>query len=123
MISDPIELAELVATTFDLIELDGFDISLIRNEWTRVPGGGVKRVDNPEPKDPVRRYFSGVAADAVRVFYSEGEQIVAAYVLIGPPGDDVQEKDEFVLNNQKFRIVEVHPDRSYETRAWITSRT
>lgn len=118
MITDPVELEELRRTTNDLISEDSVEISLSRSVWVRTPAGGT-RPGPPEQLEAKRRFFGSVTGDPRYVQYAEGEQVVANYVLVGPYDDDIKEKDEFVVGTSKFKVVEVHPDTSFEVRAWV----
>lgn len=122
MISDPIELEELRKTTEDLIAYDGRDIALTRHGTERVPGGGVRPIA-PVVKDAVRRFFGAVVADARYVTLTEGEQVITNHVLIGPVGDDIQEKDTFEVGTRKFLVVELATEMEWETRAWVVERS
>lgn len=122
MISDPVELEELRKTTEDLIAYDGREIALVRHGTERVPGGGVRPIA-PEVQDAVRRFFGAVAADARYVQLAEGEQVVTSHVLVGPIGDDIQEKDTFEIGTRKFLVVELATEMDWETRAWVVERS
>jgi hypothetical protein len=118
MITDPAELSELTKTTEDLIEEDSIDIDLQRTEDVRTPSGGVKK---GQPIDvPVQRlHFAAVMTDPRNAISEHGDRMVAGHVLVGMPDADIKEGDTFAFGTRKFRVNEVHPDRSFETRAWV----
>lgn len=122
MFSDPVLLEELLQTTKDLIDFNSFQITLLRGGWTRVPGGG-QRQEEPVAQPVQKLYFGAVMYDPRMVVTIEGEQVIANYVLIGLPGADIKEKDLFSVGTQTFKVVEVHPDTSYEVRAWVTEKS
>lgn len=116
-------LDELIRTTSDLIAQDPIEISLKRFEWVRTSSGGQTRSGAPVELDPVPRFFAGVVADAVYVTRVEGEQIVCRHVIIGLPGDDIQQKDTFTVDGRNFEVVEIHPEKSFQTKGWVTEKT
>lgn len=121
MITDETELSELIETTKDLIADDHVSIVLIRSTVERTPSGGTKMV-GPTPQPAKDRYFGGVTGDPVQVTRDEGEFILARHVIIGLPGDDIQEKDHFVIGNRKFEVFSIHPDQSYQVKGWVIER-
>lgn len=123
MISDPVELSELISTTADLIQDDPTMISLVRVEWQRTPSGGMRRLDPPTTKPAKARYFGAVIGDPVYVTRDEGEHILARHVIVGMPGDDIQQKDTFTLGGREFEVVQMHPERSWQTKGWVVERS
>lgn len=121
MISDQAELAELIATTKDLIESESTEIALIRNVPTRSPSGQLQK-SVPDPQPAKRRYFAGVVADPVIYTRDEGQMVRAEHVIIGEPGDDIREGDTFQIGNRKFKVTEIHPDTSYQVKGWVVER-
>jgi hypothetical protein len=119
---DPIEISELLETTKDLIEFGpSYDIVIRREGMTRTPSGGQIK-GTPENIPEQRLYFSPTTGDPRYVQLTEGEKVETSHVLIGLPAADVKEKDEFIVHGRDFRVVEVHADRRYETRAWVIER-
>jgi hypothetical protein len=118
MFTDPVELEELRKTTEDLIAFNSFQIVLNRSEWVRTPGGGQKQV-NAAPLDAQTLYFGAIMWDPRTYVTPEGERVLLQYVLVGMPDADIVEKDEFTIGSSDYKVFEVHPDRTYETRAWV----
>lgn len=118
------ETDENIQTTKDLIESEPTMISLKRSSpWVRTASGGRIRAEGePTVLDPVARWFSGIVEDAHIVTRDEGEQIVCRHVLIGMPDDDVQEKDFFSVGERNFEVIEIHPARDFQTKAWCVER-
>lgn len=118
MIRDAVELSELIETTKDLIEHNSWEITLIRSTWERTPSGGTRPVQ-PQALDPQTLYFGAVTGDSVMQLRAEGETVISRHVLVGLPGADIKEKDTFSIGTQKFKVVELAPDETYEKRAWV----
>lgn len=123
MISDAVELSELVATTADLIEDNPTSIALLRVQWERTPAGGMRRVDPPALQVAKNRFFGSVIGDPVYVTRDEGEIVEARHVIVGMPGDDIQEKDTFKIGNRTFEIIAIHPERSWQVKGWVVERS
>lgn len=121
MITDATELSELIQTTEDLIADDHVSIVLIRNTRERTPSGGQRPVV-PVPQPAKDRYFGAVTGDPVQITRDEGEHALARHVIIGMPGDDIQEKDTFLLAGRKFEVYRIHPDQSYQVKGWVVER-
>lgn len=113
------DLADLIRSTRDLIAERGQQIALSRPQMTRTMAGGTARRPGAA-LNPVRRYFAGVSVDARRTTTLNGEVVVLNYVLIGLPGDDIQEKDEFTIRNRKFLVAEVDPNQDFQVKGWVT---
>lgn len=47
----------------------------------------------------------------------QGERTLTRFVIVGEWDADIQEDDWFMLGNRKVQIMNVFPDRSYETKA------
>jgi hypothetical protein len=119
MFTDPVELEELRKTTADLIAFNSYQIVLNRGEWERTGGGGQRQI-NVEPLEPQTLYFGAIMWDPRTFVTPEGERVFVQYVLVGMPGEaDIQEKDTFSIGTQEFKVSEVHPDQTYEVRAWV----
>lgn len=121
MLTDATELEELRKTTRDLIEEDHLPIALVRSGWERTATAGIRKID-PEPQDAVDRFFGAITGDPREIRTGAGEQLVALHVLIGLPDDDIQEGDTFTVGNRTFLVAEVHPDHSYQCKAWVVER-
>lgn len=121
MITDPAQVEALIQSTASLIEEDGMVVELLRSVWEETASGGIRR-GTSVLQDPARRFFGAVTADPYRLLREEGEQIVLRHVLIGMPGDDIQEKDTFEVGGRQFEIVDVAPDKTWETRGWCVER-
>lgn len=122
MFADQKELAELLATTKDIIADNKWTLSFVRKSWSRVPGGGQVQ-SAPTNIHPQDVYFGAVTIDARYIVSFEGNTVTADYVIVGLPNLDVAEKDEFTAEGRNFVVVEIHPDHQYETRAWCIDRT
>ncbi len=122
MFKNPVELAELLATTKDLIASNTWSLAFTRQTYTRVPGGGQTK-DAPDTLDPQDVYLGAVMIDASYTVYWQGNKVQADYVIVGLPDLDIEENDEFEAESRKFIVVEIHPDHQYETRAWCIDRT
>ncbi len=122
MISDAVEIAELRETTADLIADNPTTIALQRVVWQRTPSGGMSQTGNLS-QPPKQRYFGAVRGDPTYVTREQGEVILARHVLVGLPGDDIQEKDTFSVGSRKFEVVEIHPDATWQTKAWVTEKS
>lgn len=120
---DDFEISELLSTTKDLIEFGpSYDIVFSREELVRTPSGG--KIHSPKQNVASQRlYFSPTTGDARVVQLTEGEKVEASHVLVGLPDANVKEKDRFELTGRKFLVVEIHPQREYETRAWVIERS
>lgn len=118
---DPL-LPELIRTTRQLLDYESYPIVFKRTEFIETAGGGLRRVDGDPDDTPIDLFFGAVAADPTLQVRLEGETLVVSHVLVGMPEDDIREKDEFTWENRNFRVVQVHPDRSFETRAWVVER-
>lgn len=118
MIADELELSELIATTLDLIAEQGMEVTLVRVEMERTDSGGVRR-QNPDALDAKRRFFGAVTTDPRIIVNDQGDHVEARHVLVGPPGDDIVEKDTFQVGTRTFKVMEIHPDGSYQTKAWV----
>lgn len=116
------EIEELTQTTKDLIDSEPIEITLIRETWTRKPGGG-QVLSDPEEQDPITCWLSGLIEDAHIVTRDQGEQIVCRHVLVAMPGADVKEKDYFIVDGRNFLVAEIHPAREFQTKAWLYERT
>lgn len=115
------DIPDLIESTKDLIAFRGQDIALTASVGTRTNAGGVSRRPG-EPRNPVRRYFAAVAADARRLVTFEGERLEIRHVLIGMPGDDIRENDTFSIGNRKFQVVEVDPNETFQKKGWVVER-
>lgn len=117
---ESIELEEQIKTTADLIEHYGMDVTLVR-EPPLVPDGAGGRVRDGSavPQEPKRRFFQGVTTDSEFVVNVDGEQVRTTHVLVGMPDDDIQQNDEFELNDQKFKVVWMHPFIGYEVKGRV----
>lgn len=116
-----IEQAQLVQTK-NLIRSFPSEIALTRSgtETYRTGAGGIKTVNEPVTLNAVTRYFAAVVGDPVLVLNASGERVVAEYVLIGLPGDDIKEYDEFQKWNQTFWVIKVDETTlSFQTKAWV----
>lgn len=122
MITDATEIRELRKSTEDLIAYDHVAVSLSRTEYERSPGGGVRKAGAPTVQDPKDRYFGDVIQDPHVIQTEAGEETVTSKVLIGPYDDDIQEGDEFTVAGHDYKVAEVIPDHTYETRAWVIDR-
>lgn len=127
MFKDPVEIAELRSTTHDLIESNKWSLALVRRDWNRTTSGGQTQTA-PNTLDPQDVYLGAVTIDASKIVFWEGNQVTANYVIVGYwPGHDqaldIKEKDTFMAEGREFTVVEVHPDKQYETRAWCVDRT
>lgn len=114
----------LIDGTEDLIRESGQPISLIRpSAWETTPSGGQRRVDGAEATmDPVERFFSAVTSGPAEIWDERGQILRLNHVLIGMPEDDIQEGDTFLLNNRTFEVRWIHPNVTYEVRAFCMEK-
>lgn len=117
------ELSELRKDTERLIEGEGIEITLLREQMIRTPSGGTRREEKaPVPGGPVKRILWGTTSDPFIQRTNAGEIVNASHVLIGLMDDDIVEKDEFVVDDRTFQVQEVHPEREFQTKAWILEK-
>jgi hypothetical protein len=122
MITDQDQLDALTQSTADLIEEDGLDVALWRVTFVPTPSGGVKRVDPEAPLAAVRRFFGSVTATPSINQREEGEFTLYRFVLIGMPGDDIEEHDYFLIDGQKYQVDEIDTDTAWQKKAWCSRR-
>jgi hypothetical protein len=108
---------------------------LIKNEPTKVvlnrarplvddgQGGKVREPGEPIQIDEQTFFFSGLNSNgrsqtAARWdITEEGERFLTRIVIVGRWDADLQEDDWFMFQGRKVKIMDVYPDRSYETKA------
>lgn len=121
MINDPDLTEALLDSTVALIDCDSIEIELVRKTWNRTLSGGITQIV-PVTLDPQRVFFGATVPDP-RVMQSDnGEMIVASHVIVGLPGLDIEEHDEFDVGSRHYKVIDTHPDVSYEHRAWVIER-
>lgn len=114
-------------STMALIKREGQNISLFRaggtsggfvddGEGGEVPAPTPVGEDPSEPVSEKRRYFSTTEADPEDRGDDDGERLLIPFVLIGRWDDDIREGDWFYVNDQKFEIDFVQPDREYQLK-------
>lgn len=123
--TDPRELKMFREHTRILIKEETTKVSLKRPRplvddgqggKVREPGGPI---DIPEQKF----FFSGLNSNgrsqtAARWdITEEGERFLTRFVIVGEWDADLQEDDWFMYNGRRVQIMDVYPDRSYETKA------
>lgn len=114
-----------------LISLRGQMIALSRpaasgGEYTTSDSGGqqINRVDPPESLTPVKRFFGLLAKRNVHspqdisIDLPQGRVHNILAVLVGLPGDDIRELDQFTVDGNTYEVRYVENSTSaYETRA------
>lgn len=119
------QLQAKIRTTEKLIEVEGREIALIRPPQPEDDGAGGRIIPHggaPVPQDPKRRYFGGKINNRMNNMPFEGASSVGEYlrvkaVLVGMPGDDIQENDVFSVGGLTYSVDFVYPDQSFEVRA------
>jgi hypothetical protein len=108
-------------STAALIKASPTPVSLMRKgEQVRTAAGGVRRVDDPIVLPEVPRYFGSTGVNPTVITTPNGNRISVGFVLIGLPGDDMQEDDTFVLEGETYRIIKIDPVTArYETKGWV----
>jgi len=117
--------AAKIRTTEALIEVEGRMIALVRPPEAVDDGAGGRIVPHggaPVPQVAVKRYFGGKINNRMNNMPFEGANSVGEYlrvksVLIGMPGDDIQENDVFSVGGLTYSVDFVYPDKSFEVRA------
>lgn len=82
--------------------------------------GGFTPAGEPTTLEAKERYFPSIA-DPV-VFGTEeqkGENFFITHLLIGRYDDDIQIGDFFFLNEEKYIVATVDPNRSYQVKATV----
>lgn len=91
--------------------------------------GGRTRARNPDGTAipdatlPAQKFFfsglnsNGRSQTATRWdITEEGERFLTRFVIVGEWNADIQEDDWFMLGNRRVQILNVFPDRSYQTK-------
>ena len=110
--------------TESLIAEFGTEIALRRKgEQVRSAAGGVRRAEDPFTLQPVRRYFGSTGGNPVVITTTNGQTVAVGFVLVGLVGDDIQEDDEFTVNNQNYRVFRIDPVTvEYQRKGWCDRR-
>ena len=122
----------LLRSTAALIDFCGTNITLTREPAQTADGaGGIKRLagasTNLAPQRVAKMGVNQITRNYVtrKKIDEEGEHRVHECVLVGMPVAayghavfDVQERDTFVFKGDKFLVVSVHHDRTYEIKAF-----
>jgi len=116
-------------TTEKLIDYDGMEISLKRQPGLVDDGaGGKKRVSGSDTTLAPQTFFMGGLITMGRgvntqperwIITSLGEKYREYGVLIGMPDADVQEGDFFFNGDDRWDVLFVHADRSFQTKVEI----
>jgi hypothetical protein len=125
-----IEKKVQVRQTELLIQANPREITLRRPRKARTASGGMSNDENEaEELTPVTRFFggtktmenlTGAGRTATFTTSSLGNRFKHIFVLVGPPGDDIQEDDFFYINNIKYTVLMVDPETiEYQTRAVV----
>ena len=121
MTVDSIELRALRDSTASLIASNPTRVALIKANYERVPGGGVRRNDT-EPEAPKPRFFGSVDQPRA-VTTDKGEQVLAHFVLVGKHTDNIADGDRFKIGTRTFEVVYVDlTTRDYECKGWVVHR-
>jgi hypothetical protein len=119
-----LEQVMLARDTAVLIAHDGRPVALVRpGTYTRTAEGGQRLSGPPEAQEPVQRWFQRLWGDAQFVYTINGQQMVAAAVLLGLPNDEMQAGDTFVEDGCSWEIFAVNADRRYEVRGYCRDIT
>jgi hypothetical protein len=116
-------------TTQKLLEYEGEDLVLNRPPGLVDDGaGGKKRVDGSDISLASQRFFvgglvtmgRGVATQPERwIITSLGERYREFAVLIGLPDADVEEGDWFARQNDRWEVLFIHDDRTFQTKVEV----
>jgi hypothetical protein len=114
------EEAAQLRITQQLIRRYGRDIALIRpGSWVSDGAGGRVRSGDATYLPPVRRFFSGSVQNNVFTVNFQGERQNGRFVLLGLPGDDIQQGDFWEDGATQYRVTHVHDNPRYEVRAEV----
>lgn len=114
------DLLDLKRDTALFVSEDGRQIALQRpGTFTRSPEGGQVLSGAPAALGGQRFWFQGVRTDTNLRNSDQGEREVNHLVLVGVSEADILPGDTFTLDGRNYKVVEVHNDRRYETRAWV----
>lgn len=109
------ELRRQIAT---LLAEEGRSIALERpGGFVRTPAGGQARSGSTTPLAPQRFWVMGTRGDTMRIPTVPGQVDVDGATLVGRWDADVKEGDTFTIDTRTFKVLLVHQDRRYETRA------
>lgn len=123
-------LVERRSSTSKLIEIEGQLIQLLRPADTVSDGVGsrVRASEIPHELEPRKRCLFGLTQTGRGVNQmperwfttSTGEREQIVYVLIGLWDDDIRKDDWWIdAQGDKCKIIYVHHDRSYQTKAEV----
>jgi hypothetical protein len=116
------ELQAQQRVTDQLIKRFGRDIALIRpGAYVSDGAGGRTRSGADSHLPAVRRFFSGTVPNTNFTVRFEGERQVGRFVLVGPPNDDIQQGDYWQEGATLYRVVFIHENPEYETRAEVVA--
>lgn len=116
------EQAAQERVTAQLIRRYGQDIALCRPAgWISDGAGGRTRSGTETLLPSVRRFFSGTVPNNSFIVRLEGERQVGRFVLIGMPGDDIQQGDFWVDGTTTYKVDYVHDHPPYEVRAEVVA--
>lgn len=109
----------------DVLASEGKMVRLLRRPPSTPDGAGgwIESTTPPRPLPHRRRIITAVSVRASRgempTYHVDdtGERHEVRYVMLGPVGDDVQENDRLEWKGEQLRVAEVHPDRTFQTRA------
>lgn len=101
------------------IEADPLELQLMRS--TRTPNGsGGYKVSAPAPVGGLQRMRLIPLQDgAPERTNADGKEVVPQYMLMGSFDADLQRWDSFTLNGERYQIVFVNRNRSYETKGEV----
>lgn len=116
----------LIQHTKDVIDQEGEMIALSRNAFVADGAGGFKEgSETPVVLPAVKRFVGAVAINVrsgnTRQYFQDesGERYQVKYVMLGMPGDDIQEGDFFTYRGELMKVADIHPDQTFEVRAQI----
>jgi hypothetical protein len=115
---------EQVRQTANLIDSSPVELTLKRAPKVtsalgdRDATGGVAPAGPREPLAvPVRVFLGAKAQDGLPLQDSQGERVVAFYVIVAMPDTDIQVGDEFEHNNVSYKVTSVATHLPYEIKA------
>jgi len=105
--------------TAEFIEADPLELQIMRA--TRTPNGsGGYKTAAPAPVGGLQRLRLIPLQDGSTERYdANGKQVFPQYMLMGPFDADLQRWDYFELNGDRYQIVFINRNRSYQTKGEV----
>lgn len=122
---------EQIHQTAILINSSPFTLSLFRKSPAQDDGAGGRKRPGPDVElEPQEVFLSGVTVEGGFIIRQEGEAWLERFIIIGmPPNDfgypvnDIQKNDWFFVDDVKYKVVAIHPDRSYQIKGEVAAVT